>query len=42
LQPDSLPTDGKDQMLPAPAPALLKPVTDAKERITTIFSDIHL
>ena len=42
LQPDSFLTDGKDQMLPAPAIALIKPVTDAKKHINTIFSDIHL
>ncbi|MDZ8055884.1 MAG: hypothetical protein RMX68_016585 [Aulosira sp. ZfuVER01] len=42
LQPDRLLTDGKDQQLPAPAIALIQPETDAKEQITTIFSDIHL
>ncbi|OUL35150.1 hypothetical protein [Nostoc sp. 106C] len=42
LQPDSLLTDGKDQLLPAPTSALIKPETDAQARVTTIFSDIHL
>lgn len=42
LQPDKLLTDGKDQQLPAPAIALIKPEIDAKKHITTIFSDIHL
>jgi hypothetical protein len=42
LQPDRLLTDGKDQQLPAPAPAHIKPETDAKSHVTTIFSDIHL
>ncbi|BCL33725.1 hypothetical protein [Nostoc sp. MS1] len=42
LRPDTLLTDGKDQQLPAPAIALIKPETDAKAQVTTIFSDIHL
>jgi hypothetical protein len=42
LQPDKLLTDGKEQLLPAPAIALIKPETDAQAHITTIFSDIHL
>jgi hypothetical protein len=42
LQPDKFLTDGKDQQLPAPAIALIKPETDAKAHVTTIFSDIHL
>jgi hypothetical protein len=42
LQPDKLLTDGKDQQLPAPNIALIKPETDAKAHVTTIFSDIHL
>ena len=44
LQPATLPKDGKDppQTLPAPSVLLIKPKTDAAQRVTTIFSDIHL
>lgn len=41
LQPDSLLTDGKDNPLPAPGVALIKPETKQPSGLT-IYSDIHL
>lgn len=42
LQPPTFLKDGKDRPLPTPSVVSIKPEIDASERVTTIFSDIHL